>query len=117
MINSFKNCKYVQLLSDCKLFVGIYHLNVKCIILNIAIFFTGSQNSKSSHTNPWEDAVPVQGQCLSGTLTCRLCLLLDMTLTGNLGTCFAVSCGGTIHQKKGFILMADKKEPFYQVLV
>ena len=32
VINSFKHCKYVQLLSDCKLFVGIYHLNVKCII-------------------------------------------------------------------------------------
>ncbi len=49
--------------------------------------------------NNWEDAVPVQGQCLSGTLTCRPCLLLDMTLTGNLGTCFAVFCGGTTSEE------------------
>ena len=85
-------------------------------VLFIAIFFTGSQNSKSSHTNPWEDAVPVQGQCLSGTLTCRPCLLLDKTLLGILVHVlqFLVE---VLHQKKGFILMADKKEPFYQVLV
>ncbi len=77
-------------------------------VLFIAIFFTGSQNSKSSYTNPWEDAVPVRGQCLSGTLTCRPCLLLDMTLTGNLGTCFAVSCGGTTSEE-GFYFDGRQK--------
>ncbi len=57
----------------------------KCSVYVSQKFSKGAETCPNFKNN-WEDAVPVQGQCLSGTLTCRPCLLLDMTLTGNLGS-------------------------------